>query len=68
MEKWKKVYESAIMHRAEIVKSVLEDMEMPAIVLNKKDSNYHFGHYEVHVSQDHVIKALKIIDEDIRFE
>lgn len=68
MDKWQKVYESGVMHQAEIVKSVLMDMDLPAIVVNKKDSNYHFGQFEVYVSRDNVIKALKVINEDIRFE
>ena len=41
---------------------------MAAIVVNKKDNAYQFGDYEVHVHPDSVLKAIKIINEDINFE
>ncbi|MCF6352753.1 MAG: DUF2007 domain-containing protein [Cyclobacteriaceae bacterium] len=56
-------------YRAEIVKDILDQKEINAIILNKKDSAYHiFGQLEVHVKAESVINALKIIEDDIKFE
>ncbi|MDN4166077.1 DUF2007 domain-containing protein [Cytophagales bacterium LB-30] len=68
MKNWKKVFEAPILHRAEIVKAVLEDHDMFPVIIDKKDSSYLFGHYEVMVEADHVLRAIKIIEDDIRFE
>ncbi len=69
MSKWSKVYETEIPHRAEIVKDILGQKGVNAIILNKKDSAYHiFGQLEVHVKAESVIKTLKIIEDDIKFE
>lgn len=68
MSKWQKVYQDNLEHRAEIVKAVLEDKEIPAVVVSKKDSAYQFGHFEVLVDQDDVMKGMKIIEDDIHFE
>lgn len=68
MGSWKKVYSSPQVHKAEIVKAVLEENEIAAVVLSKKDSLYQLGNYEVHVSQEDVLKAVKVIHDDIHFE
>jgi hypothetical protein len=68
MKNWSKVYESPTQHRAHIVQSVLQTYALPAVIVNKKDTTYHFGHFEVHVGADHILRALKIIADEIRFE
>ncbi len=69
MSKWSKVYESKEPYRAEIVKDILEQKEINAIIINKKDSAYYiFGMLEVHVEAKAVLNALKIIENDIKFE
>ena len=45
---WEVVYNSETNYRAEIVKGVLEEHQINAIIINKKDSNYHFGHFDDH--------------------
>lgn len=67
MTEWQKVFEDKTGHRAEIVRAILEENHLSAIVVPKKDSSYHFGHFEVHVPHEDVIKAVKIITEDIKF-
>ena len=66
--KWVRVYRNDNQYRAEIVKAVLEDNDLAAVVVNKKDTAYHLGFYEVHVGADDVLKAIKIITDDITFE
>ncbi|MEQ9307200.1 MAG: DUF2007 domain-containing protein [Marinoscillum sp.] len=68
MRDWQSVYRDQLEYRAEIVKAVLDDHDMNPVVLNTKDSAYQFGHFEVLVAPDHVIKALKIINDEIQFE
>lgn len=68
MADWKKVYESEKLHRVEIVKAVLEDNGMQPILLNRKDSAYQIGYYELLVPVDNVLKAIKIIEDDIQFK
>ena len=68
MKDWQVVYKSENAHRAEIVRAILEEKELNPVLINKKDSNYHFGLFEVYVSPDNVIPALKILENEIKFE
>lgn len=68
MNDWQSVFKDERQHRVEIVKSVLEDLNIKAIVINKKVSAYGFGMMEVFVQPDDVIRAIKIIKDDIKFE
>ncbi len=69
MSKWSKVYESKKPYRAEIVKDVLEQNGIQTIIMDRKDSAYNiFGQLEVHVGVEEVLNALKIIEDDIKFE
>lgn len=69
MNEWQKIYENTIEHRAEIVKGVLEEQGIGAVLVPKKDSAYQlFGHFEVLVAPDDVMRALKIVNEEIKFE
>tara|TARA_R110002096_G_scaffold188622_1_gene368575 strand:- start:334 stop:537 length:204 start_codon:yes stop_codon:yes gene_type:complete len=67
MSKWQKVFSDNLEYRAEIVKSVLEEKGLKPVLVNKKDSTYHFGQYEVHVETNDVLLAIKIITDDINF-
>lgn len=68
MSNWQKVFRDRQEHRASIVKDVLIDREIEAVLVNKKDSLYGFGYFEVQVSSNDVILAIKIIQEEINFE
>ena len=61
-ESWQVIYAAKFEHNAEIVRAVLEDNGISAIVLNKKDSAYLFGEVEVYVKPDDVMKAKMIIN------
>ncbi|WP_339693953.1 DUF2007 domain-containing protein [uncultured Roseivirga sp.] len=63
MSNWNSVFKTNMQHQAEIVKAVLLDNDIEAVLLNQKDSSYHFGSMEVKVEQSNVIKALKIIGD-----
>ena len=68
MENWIKIFEDGMMIRAEIVKGVLVENGIPAVVLNKKDTAYQmFGNYQVLVKRDDAIQATKLIQNAITF-
>jgi hypothetical protein len=68
MENWIKVFEDQNQIRAEIVKGVLEEKGVPALVLNKKETVYQLlGTYQVMVPGDQVIAALQLIEHEITF-
>lgn len=68
MTKWQCIYSTAEPYRAEIIKSILEEKEISAVIVNKRDANYHFGQLEIHVNPDNVIRAIKIIEDEIKFD
>lgn len=68
MSDWQKVYQNPQEYRAEIVRAVLAENYMNPVVVCKKDSAYQFGQFEVHVAPEYVLKAIRIINEEIRFE
>lgn len=67
MSNWQTVFNTTIPHQAEIVKDVLTNQGVSAVVINLQDHAYKFGRVEVRVNPDGVIKALKIIEEEIKF-
>lgn len=68
MENWNKVFETPMQVRAEIVKGVLEEHQIQAVILNKKETIYQiFGNYEVHVQREKMIEANNLIQNEITF-
>jgi len=50
MDKWFLLYATHNLPEASIIKGMLEENQVPAIIINKQDSNYHnFGEIEVYV-------------------
>ena len=60
---WKQIYSTGTLYKAEIVKDILEDNEIKAVLLNKQDSFYHFGDIEIYVQPEDVIRAKFLIKE-----
>lgn len=68
MDSWIKVFENQNQIRAEIVKGVLEENGISAVVMNKKETVYHvFGTYEVLVPNENGLEAMKLIQNEITF-
>lgn len=68
MENWNKVFETPMQVRAEIVKGVLEEHQIQAVILNKKETIYQiFGNYEVHVQSENMMLANNLIQNEITF-
>lgn len=68
MTNWQRVFKDSQEYRATIVRDVLLDRDIDAVIVTKKDSPYGFGYLEVQVPSDQVILAIKIIEQDINFE
>ncbi len=58
---WTHIHSTGVPYKAEILKSILEENDIEAIVINKQDSSYHFGELEIYVKAEDVIKAKHLI-------
>lgn len=60
---WIKIYSTSEFYRAELVKQLLFEHDIPAVIMNKQDSSYRFGHIEVWTHEDDKITASVLIEE-----
>lgn len=68
MENWIKVFEDGMQVRAEIVRGVLLENDIQAVVLNKKETVYQiFGTHQVLVKREDVLQATKLIHDAVSF-
>jgi uncharacterized protein (DUF1919 family) len=58
---WVKIYTSADFFKSELVRQVLVDHEIEAIIINKQGFPYRIGEVEVYIHEDDFQKALEII-------
>ena len=58
---WQQVYSAKSAIDAEMVRGMLENVGIDAVVMNKQDSSYLFGDVEVYVSKEQAEKAADII-------
>ena len=64
MEKeWKKIYTGTDFFRVEIIRQVLAEHDIDAVVMNKQDSSYRFGQIELYVHKEREADALEVIEE-----
>ena len=62
---WQSIYVSNKMHLVEIVKAVLADNDIPAVVVDKRDSSYiTIGDIELYVSEENAILARVLIEQN----
>ncbi len=70
---WVKIRTYTNLVRAEIVKQMLVENDIPAVLMNKQDSSYPvFGNIELLVDKEHQLEAVALIDsfseEDLEHE
>jgi uncharacterized protein len=65
---WSKVFESPHQHQSQIIHDYLIEKNIQSVILNKKDSNYHWGRYELLVNPSNTEIVKNIIDNDISFK
>jgi type III secretory pathway lipoprotein EscJ len=63
MEKnWVKIFKSTNYYQSEIVKQVLLQHNIEAVLLNKQDSSYRsFGNVEVYIHQEDFDNAIELL-------
>ena len=61
---WVKIYSTNQIQQPEIIKSILEDAEIPCTTIDKKDSSYIFGEIEIYVPEENVEAAVNILKEN----
>lgn len=62
---WQCIYFNNQMHKIEIVKAVLDDQDIKAVVVDKRDSSYFMvGDIEIYVSNEDAILAKIIIEQN----
>lgn len=58
---WVKIYSSFDFFKSEIVRQVLIDHEIEAVILDKQGFPYKLGDVEVYIHEAHFQKAIEII-------
>lgn len=65
MKDWVCIYTSQKLQEAEIINGLLTFNEINSVVVNKQDSSYMFGEFEVYVNRDTAVKAKFCISQTI---
>ncbi len=60
-DKWIPVFTTDQAYNAEYVKETLNNNGIEAVIMNQKDSSYHFGSISVMVNQENEEKAMEIL-------
>lgn len=63
-ESWEKIYSSISPPRVELLRSLLENEGIPAVIVNKQDSMYvMIGEVELYTTREYILKAKNIIEK-----
>ncbi|MFH1296618.1 MAG: DUF2007 domain-containing protein [Bacteroidota bacterium] len=62
-ERWVCLFANKILYKVEILKGLLEESDIPVVIINKQDSAYLFGDIELYVKLDHVLRAQQILKQ-----
>lgn len=63
-QEWINVFDTSHLHRAALVKGILNEHGIEAVVLNKKDSSYvMLGKISIYVRLEDSFNALNILEE-----
>jgi hypothetical protein len=63
-EDWVMVHQTGQEFHAEMLKKMLADHDITAVVMNKKDSSYKtFGDIEIYVKEENLLRAKTLIKE-----
>ena len=61
---WIKIFSSADFFKSELVRQVLIDHDIDAILINKQGFPYTIGEAEVYIHEENSHEALRIINEN----
>jgi len=62
MNDWKRIYSTPLQHLALMVEAALTDAEFHPVLINKKDTSYHFGFFEVFVHPQEAKEAETFVN------
>jgi Putative prokaryotic signal transducing protein len=63
-EGWEVIYRSVVPYKVEMLKDLLENDDIPAVIINKKDSSYlAFGEIELNIRRVDILKAKLIVNQ-----
>lgn len=65
---WVRVQTTPIPYRAEMIRDILAESGIEAVVLNQNDNNFKFGFADVYVPNDFHQQATWIIENEISFK
>ncbi len=65
LDKWEKVMVTEVSSKAELTRMVLENNGVQAVLLNKKDSSYLLGVFEIYVPVGQAAFAMQILNNEI---
>jgi hypothetical protein len=60
---WTKIFSGSSDYNAELIKGMLNENDIEAIIINKQDSAYHFGEIELYVKVDQVMEAKRLLNQ-----
>lgn len=63
MKDWVKIQTFQRVHQAELRKNILEENDIPSVIINEKDSLFLLGEIELYVKKFDEAKAKELIDE-----
>lgn len=64
MDNWEKILVTEVSSRAELTRIALENNDIRVVVLNKKDSSYLLGVFEIYVPVEQAEAARQILDNE----
>lgn len=64
MKDWVCIYTSQKLQEAEMIKGLLSFNEINSVMMNKQNSSYMFGYFEVYVNRDDAVKAKYVLNEN----
>jgi|LZCG01.1.fsa_nt_gb hypothetical protein len=62
-DNWAQIYESPHRIEVEILKGMLAEHDIEAVILDKKDSVYHFGSVQLYVRVEQAFEARQLIEK-----
>ncbi|MEI6883161.1 MAG: DUF2007 domain-containing protein [Bacteroidota bacterium] len=66
---WEAVFSTTLLYKAEIMRGLLEEEGIQAVIVNKQDSSYiSFGEIEVFVPRDEVLNAKQVMERAVTDE
>ena len=68
-DQWEMIFSSSKLYQVEIMKALLQDENIPCVIMNKQDSAYIvIGEIELYVKRKDVLEAKQIINQSLTSE